>query len=347
MNLPSISIVIPTYNCERTIKACLDSIVRQDYPKDKIEVIIVDGGSKDKTLEIARKYGVDKNLRNSLLATNAENGTPLVSVNIPTYNSEKTLDECLRSIANQTYRNIEIIIVDSYSYDQTLEIAKNYGAKIYFADTLSEARKVGVENSLGKYVFFVDSDQVLTPDMIEKCVNKCEKEGYDAITLFERSMIKKGTFIERVIAYDKWLFHSQHDDHPIYGSAIPRFFRTEVLKRIKWPSSLGVQEHNLIYYEVIKMGAKSAFMDLYIYHREPYLLTQFVRKFYRYGFYYIPALHQNKRLVIAHSMPRRVYFSKKALKRPTLFVGILWLYLIKAMATFAGIIAYLLKKGKI
>lgn len=63
-DLPSISIVIPTYNSEGTLAQCLESILIQDYPREKVEVIIVDGGSKDKTMEIARKYQVDKILNN-------------------------------------------------------------------------------------------------------------------------------------------------------------------------------------------------------------------------------------------------------------------------------------------
>ena len=65
-DLPSISIVIPTYNSERTLAQCLESIARQDYPREKIEIIVADGGSKDKTLEIAKKFGVDKIIRNPL-----------------------------------------------------------------------------------------------------------------------------------------------------------------------------------------------------------------------------------------------------------------------------------------
>jgi glycosyltransferase involved in cell wall biosynthesis len=269
---------------------------------------------------------------------------PLVSINIPTYNSERTLDECLKSVKNQTYKNIEIIVIDGYSQDRTLEIVKKYGAKTYFSKILSDARRVGVEKSLGKYIFFVDSDQVLTPDVISKCVDKCEKEGYDAITLFEQSIIEKNTFIERVIAYDKWLFHSQHNDHPVYGTAIPRFFRAELLKKIKWPKSLAVQEHNLIYYRIMEAGARVTFMNNFIYHYEPSSLTQFVRKFYRYGFYYIPALREDKKLVISHSMPRRVYFSKRALTNPLLFSGLFLLYFIKGFATLAGVVAYCFRR---
>ncbi len=54
--LPTISVILPTYNAEKDLKKCLDSIKMQDYPKDKLEILVIDGGSKDKTLEIAKKY---------------------------------------------------------------------------------------------------------------------------------------------------------------------------------------------------------------------------------------------------------------------------------------------------
>lgn len=63
---PSISIIIPTYNSARALDKCLESIRAQDFPADKIEIIIIDAGSSDGTLEIASKYDVDKVLSNPL-----------------------------------------------------------------------------------------------------------------------------------------------------------------------------------------------------------------------------------------------------------------------------------------
>ena len=57
---------------------------------------------------------------------------PLVSVVITTKNEEKNIENCLRSIRSQTFKNIELIVVDNFSEDKTAEIAKKYGAKVYF-----------------------------------------------------------------------------------------------------------------------------------------------------------------------------------------------------------------------
>mgnify|MGYP001095594769 CR=1 FL=1 len=65
-DLPSLSIVIPTLNSSRTLSQCLESIFSQNYPREKVEVIIADGGSTDKTLRIAEGYGVDRVLINPL-----------------------------------------------------------------------------------------------------------------------------------------------------------------------------------------------------------------------------------------------------------------------------------------
>ena len=70
-NLPSISIIIPVYNSEKVLKDCLQSIKKQAYPSGKVEIIILDGGSTDKTREIAKEFDVEKILPNTLKTAEA------------------------------------------------------------------------------------------------------------------------------------------------------------------------------------------------------------------------------------------------------------------------------------
>lgn len=87
---------------------------------------------------------------------------PRVSFCIPTLNNEDTLDKCLNSIINQDYPDFEIIIVDGYSKDKTIEIAKKYTNKIYFDEgTYGSACQTGVDHSTGQILALFDSDIII------------------------------------------------------------------------------------------------------------------------------------------------------------------------------------------
>lgn len=270
---------------------------------------------------------------------------PLVSVIVPTYNSGSTLEECLNALKNQNYKNIEIIITDSFSKDRTKEIAQRFTDKIIDAASLALARKMGVELSRGKYILFLDSDQIINPDTIEVSVKICEEEGFDGITHFERSKINKNTFVERLINYDKWIFHSEQDDDPIYGTAEPRFFKAKFIKKINFLDNPPITfELAIINLKMNQLGARIKFVNACIYHYETPTFWQVAKKFFRYGFYYILALKRYPNLVLHHSAPRRTYFTSRALKHPFLLLGIFALYGVKGVATFCGILYSTIKK---
>ena len=231
--------------------------------------------------------------------------------------------------------------MDSYSKDKTQEIAKAFGAKIFTAPSLALAREAGVNNSNGKYILILDSDQILENNSLKECVKACEEDDFDAATLFEQSLIIENTFAEKVIAYDKWLFHSLHDDDPVRGTAIPRFFKKKNLKKIDFKNNPPITfEHSIIHNEVVKMGAKVKFIDSHVYHHETPIFRDVFKKFKRYGYYYLPALRKDANLVFHHSLPRRAYFTTKAFKNPILLFGLFYLYFVKGIATAVGIIAY-------
>ncbi|KAF5059613.1 glycosyltransferase [Methanobacterium aggregans] len=114
------------------------------------------------------------------------NSEPLVSVVVPVLNSEKTLKKCLNSVLNQSYGNIEVIVVDGGSNDRTVEIAQKLGAKVVDANvpSMTKQTNMGIINSQGKYIYRIDSDVILPGNMVEECVEKCEVEGYDGVCVF-------------------------------------------------------------------------------------------------------------------------------------------------------------------
>ena len=96
---------------------------------------------------------------------------PLVSVIVTTKNEEKNVEECLRSVKNQTFREIELILVDNYSRDRTIEIAKKYADKVYLrGPERSSQRNLGAEISEGKYLLFLDSHVIPSPGSFRRLI---------------------------------------------------------------------------------------------------------------------------------------------------------------------------------
>lgn len=97
-----------------------------------------------------------------------------VSIIIPIYNSEKNLSECINSVLNQTYKNLEIIIVDDKSTDRSIDIVKKIKDKRIKLIELKEnsgaaiARNKGIELATGNYICFLDSDDYWYPEKIQK-----------------------------------------------------------------------------------------------------------------------------------------------------------------------------------
>lgn len=108
----------------------------------------------------------------------------LISVIINVYNREKLIRKCLDSVINQTYKNLEILIINDGSTDDTLKICQSYlDKRIRIITTenmgLSVSRNIGIENAKGQYIYFVDSDDFIEKDVIEYLYKLCKK--YDVM----------------------------------------------------------------------------------------------------------------------------------------------------------------------
>ena len=131
----------------------------------------------------------------------------LISVIIPVYGVEKYIHQCLDSIITQSYKNLEIIVINDGTRDRSDEIAKEYAQKdsrirIYDYENggLSVARNRGLDLAKGDYISFVDSDDWLHPDFYMKLAGALETNDAD---IAKCSIIETDTVTERVIGFQK------------------------------------------------------------------------------------------------------------------------------------------------
>lgn len=110
----------------------------------------------------------------------------LISVIVPVYNAEFFINKCVESILNQTYKNIEIIIINDGSTDNTGFILADFNLKYRNIKVFNQinqgqgvARNRGLEEAVGEFIFFIDSDDVIYPDCFEKCILFMQNANYD------------------------------------------------------------------------------------------------------------------------------------------------------------------------
>lgn len=144
----------------------------------------------------------------------------LISIIIPVYNSEKYIGNCLESILKQTYKNIEIIIIDDGSTDDSAKICdafsrKDNRIKVYHISNsgVAIARNIGLEKSKGKFIAFSDSDDLYEIDFLEKAITLIEEADYFSGAFLTFSQTNKENLIdyladtgkEEIILVEKYL----------------------------------------------------------------------------------------------------------------------------------------------
>ena len=215
-----------------------------------------------------------------------------ISVIIPVYNTEKHLSQCLDSVINQDYKNLEIIIVNDASTDESLEICKKFAEKdirIKIIDKkinegLELARRSGTAVASGKYILHIDSDDWLAHSkVLSMMYDKAEETGVDYVQiqayrtldkygLFKKKIINKGIYglIEQPELFDKYylsFFGRSFLSVSIWG----KLYRKSLFDKVNI-QPLG-----------IKMGEDLGYnIQLFPYLKKIYILTEFGYH-YRYG----------------------------------------------------------------
>ena len=213
----------------------------------------------------------------------------LVSVLVPAYNVEKYIGKCIESILKQTHHNIEVVIVDDGSTDQTGNICDDWSKKdcritvIHSKNGgLACARNVALPYSKGKYISFVDSDDCIRENFIEALLSVAEKEGSDIVacgvdTVNEDGfVIKEGTKSGEVVFYDTDGAFTNIDK--VKFECWNKIYRKEVIGNFRFKEG---QRHENIYFQhtVFFKAQKIAYVDLplyrYLVERKGATLSQF------------------------------------------------------------------------
>ena len=175
------------------------------------------------------------------------NNNGLISIIVPVYNVEKYLNRCVDSIVNQTYKNIEIILVDDGSKDRSGEICDFYAKNddriqvIHKKNGgLSDARNHGIKIAKGAYISFVDSDDWIEEDIYEKCMNSNKKYNADIINFAIQINHSDGKFYNQSIKKEKILYDNEgliylNTFKNLDISACNKIFRTSLFNDIEFP----------------------------------------------------------------------------------------------------------------
>lgn len=177
---------------------------------------------------------------------------PLVSIIVPVYNGEKTIERCLRSIQNQSYSNIEVLVVNDGSSDHTDRIIKKYAqrdSRFRYIEKensgVSDSRNVAMEQAKGDYFQFVDGDDWLVKQATEEFVNTALTFGCDMVIsdfyrvcgrrIYTKGHIDAGPVITRM-KYAEYMMEAPANFY--YGVLWNKFFRADIIRTFALKCSL-------------------------------------------------------------------------------------------------------------
>lgn len=202
----------------------------------------------------------------------------LVSVIIPAYNIKEYLVRCVDSVLNQTYQNIEIILVDDGSTDDTPRLCdiyseKNTNIKVIHKSNggLSDARNHGIDIAKGEYLMFVDSDDWIAPNMVEELYLYCKRNSLkltvcECIYVYEDGNIgKRNLSGEEFILDKKKAFEMLLQDRKFRTNAWNKIYHKSLWENIRFPYGKKYEDVHIMH-EIYDKCDKIGFIDSGFYY---------------------------------------------------------------------------------
>lgn len=200
----------------------------------------------------------------------------LISIIVPTYNNEKFIVRCIDSILEQTYQNLEIIIVNDGSSDDTDKIIKekyknNSKIKYFINDNygVSFSRNFGLNKANGNYIMFVDGDDKLEKDYVEKCFSFLKKSNLDIVrTGYKTINNESNEVIKYYDAYQETKTTLSLDEYKekiiystIFNSVCCCLFKKSIINDIRFSINIISGEDLLFNIELLKNNPKIGYLN--------------------------------------------------------------------------------------
>jgi glycosyltransferase involved in cell wall biosynthesis len=199
---------------------------------------------------------------------------PLVSIIIPVYNAEEYVPETLDSILSQTHKELEILLINDGSTDNSLEVLKNYAQederiKIFTIENSGPAtsRNYGLDRFTGDFVMFVDSDDIITSDLIETLLMNVENTDEISMCKFSKEFSKIGTGTKDTKKTTVFVESVKQMYSPGFASSGPvtKLYGREIFKTLRIPE-FQMYEDAAMSLQPLSLAKKISFVDYYGYY---------------------------------------------------------------------------------
>ena len=194
---------------------------------------------------------------------------PLVSVIIPTYNAENTLETCLKSVLEQTYDNLEIIVVNDGSTDNTLKIAKSFKSVTVLSKSNggpSSARNYGIKFANGSYVCFLDADDYLEKDFVQKMMSFSTNQDNEIIVSgFLLNGVPEPNWSQFETTAKEEIF-SEFLNHRVHNRTPNKIYSSALIKTTSFPIGQDIMEDAYFTAHVLEKCGRLVRVDYFGYH---------------------------------------------------------------------------------
>ncbi|WP_270345036.1 glycosyltransferase family 2 protein [Lactococcus petauri] len=200
---------------------------------------------------------------------------PMISVIVPVYNAEQYLAECLDSILGQTYQNLEVILINDGSTDNSLKIIEKYAEndvriKAFSIENSGPAkcRNFGLEHFSGDYLMFIDSDDYICKDLIENLFSYVKTDSEIAMCKFSKDVHKVGAGDKSLITQTEMFVDSVKQMYsPSFASSGPvcKLYGRKIFDKLRFPT-IAMYEDAAISLQALSFASKVSFIDYFGYY---------------------------------------------------------------------------------